>query len=133
MATLWRTSRHLLLALGALVFACADGTDPEAKSNEAVSQVPQALSQAAAPRVALHRVAPAHLQAVQHSLQHRLSRSSAGLKITRAPDGSGKVSLDGRFQHVLISNKDSTGKSHIFCVDSHEGVAAALGHPVTPP
>lgn len=78
--------------------------------------------------VALKRVAPAHLQAVQSGLQQRLSHSTQGLPEHRAADGSRHVSLEGRFQHVLIVNQDQQGQSHVMCVDTPEGVAAALGN-----
>jgi len=78
--------------------------------------------------VNLKRVAPEHLQAVQEGLEQRLSRSPQGLKVRTLPNGTKRVSLEGRFQNVLIANEDESGKAHVMCTNSAEGVAAALGH-----
>jgi hypothetical protein len=117
----------------------SDTTDPQQSVQQQAAQAQSAQPQSvqlplstSAP-VPLKRVASAHLQAVQRGLQQRLSHSTQGLSERRGPDGSRRVSLEGRFQHVLIVNQDEQGQSHVMCVDTPEGVAAALGNgPPTP-
>jgi hypothetical protein len=76
----------------------------------------------------LTRVAPQHLAAVQRGLAQRLDRSSHGLKVHVAPNGSRHIDLEGRFGHVLIANQDETGKAQVMCAGSSEEVARALGN-----
>jgi hypothetical protein len=90
--------------------------------------VQQALQSQTVAAPQLRRVAPQHLEAVQRGLARRLDRSSQGLHVHVARDGSRHIDLEGRFSHVLIANEDETGKAQVTCAGSPEEVAKALGN-----
>lgn len=132
--------RALLAALtlgGAAIWGCASESpsaandqpleEPGAPSS-APATVEQALQTQPVTAPQLTRVAPQHLEAAQRGLAQRLSRSSHGLKVHVAHDGSRRVDLEGRFSHVLIANQDETGKAQVMCAGSPEEVAKALGN-----
>lgn len=120
---------------GAAAWGCGDDS-PSAESvaqpRSAPSVAPAAVKQAVHTQpvgtAKLLRVAPQHLQAVQDGLAQRLSRSSEGLRVQVADDGTQRIDLEGRFGHVLIANQDETGKAQVRCAGSPEEVAKALGN-----
>lgn len=101
---------------------------PASASGVAPATVEQTVHAQPVGTAKLLRVAPQHLQAVQQGLAQRLSRSTEGLRVQVADDGTQRIELEGRFGHVLIANQDETGKAQVRCAGSPEEVAKALGN-----
>jgi len=59
-------------------------------------------------------------------LSPRLSRSLEGLHVQTHPDGRRSVDFEGRFQHAAVGRLDEDGVVRSVCVDSAEGLEAAL-------
>jgi hypothetical protein len=60
-------------------------------------------------------------------LRESLSRSSAGLKSEKRPDGTSQVLLRGRFSSMSVVSRDETGKRQQTCIDSPEAAERIFG------
>ena len=74
-------------------------------------------------------LAPAGPDAEAHEWQLRqsLSRSSAGLKLEKRPDGASQIVLQGRFGSASVVYRDSTGKRQHMCIDTPEAADRIFG------
>jgi hypothetical protein len=121
MSSQLRVSRTLL-ALG-LGLASLAGT--------AVAQqaVPTGAEDAAAPAAAARSVARSSAATEQAQSEQALakmtSRSTEGLQVTKRPDGSRMMNLDGQFMSVAIATPTKDGGYEVSCSEGESAVAHA--------
>ncbi len=66
--------------------------------------------------------------ALDQAARRRLSRSAAGLREVRDPDGGYHMDLAGRFQSLSLATVDSNGALHTGCVTNEQQLDRFLDH-----